>query len=94
VRKCLHIMFSSQGVSEELLKKFMKKNAEKLLIEGLAQFMHDDKRIKIIACGDKEKVDLFLDILYKGAPKVSLDDIEVEPFVRDKDYRGVFRIIE
>ena len=42
----------------------------------------------------KEGVDAFLDELHKSAGAAELKEIEIEPFLKDKDYRGVFRIIE
>jgi hypothetical protein len=48
----------------------------------------------VIACGAKDDVDLFLDSLYKDASESQLEGVEAEPFIKDRSYRGVFRVIE
>ena len=94
MNKCLKIMIPAIGLPKDFLADFIQKYARKFNLEGIAQMMHAEHKIKIIACGLKEDVDAFLDMLHKGSSKVQLGAIEVEPFVRDKDYRGVFRVIE
>jgi len=90
--KCLKITFLLIG-DESILYDFVQKQARELNIEGVLQ-RAPDKRMKLIACGESEAVDDFIDILHKGSSKAQLEDIELEPFLKDKDYRGVFRIIE
>ena len=92
MKLCLKVAFSI-GSSEGFLHNFVLKCASKLQVEGTARLMNDDK-IFIIACGSKEDVDDFVDVLHKGASKYQLDDFELEPFLNAKDYRGVFRVIE
>lgn len=93
MKKCLRITFSADNLPAGFLDDFVKKHALKLTLEGVAQVMPEEGRVKVIACGEKDDVDAFLDVLHKGAHPTYLDDIEVEPFVKDKDYRGVFRVI-
>lgn len=90
--QCLRISFSTE-VSKHFLENFVQKNAKKLALEGIAQIV-DAEHIQIVACGSKENLDHFLDVLHKGESKVKLHDIAVEPFLKGKDYRGVFRVIE
>ena len=80
MNKCLRITFSGEYPST-FFRNFIQKNARGLNIEGIAQVM-PDSRVRSIACGTK------------GTGKVFLEDIEIEPFLKDKDYRGVFRVIE
>jgi len=78
---------------KEFLHDVVKKNARKYGLEGLVQNIGKDK-VKIVVCGELEQVNLFIDILHK---EIALNDIaliEIEPFLKDKDYRGVFRVIE
>ena len=91
MNKCLRITFSAD-FPEGFLQSFVQKNARKLDLEGMAQVSGD--MVRVIACGDKDKVDEFLDLIYKGTSKYIPEYVEVEPFLKDKDYRGVFRIIE
>ena len=51
-------------------------------------------KVKIVACGIKDKMDTFIDILHQGSTASRPEDIEVEPFLKEKEYRGVFRVIE
>ena len=92
--KCLRITFQG-ALPEGFLRDYVQKHAKKLSLEGTAQRISgDDKTVKIIACGAKDSVEGFLDVLYKGLAAVELETMEVEPFLREKDYRGVFRVIE
>lgn len=91
MKQCLKITVFIRP-SEEFLHDFIRKHATKLEIEGSAQGAGE--KIDIIACGEKEKMDLFLDALHKGTTKNKPESIELESFFKEKDYRGVFRIIK
>ena len=93
VKKCLQIFFSAEDIPEDFLNNFVKKNAVKRALEGIARLIHNEIRVEIVVCGIKEQVDDFVDALSKGSSKVMLDDIEVEPYAKEKDYRNVFRVI-
>jgi len=92
MNKCLRIVFSAD-VSSGFLHSFIQKYARQMCIEGTVKIIALQK-IRIIACGTKDNVDAFLDVIHKGSASCIPEDIEVEPFVKDKDYRGVFRVIE
>ena len=47
----------------------------------------------IIICGKNDHVDEFIDLLYEKSSKFNLDDIQIESYFKEKDYRGVFRVI-
>jgi acylphosphatase len=91
--KCLKITFTAD-FPEGFLNDFVRKHAKDLALEGTVQVMSMNNKVRIVACGDKDKVDEFLDIIHKGTAKYSPADIEIEGFTKDKDYRGVFRVIE
>lgn len=94
MNKCLRIVLTADFPSN-FLTSFIQKHAKKLDLEGTAQL--DDpkeKRVKIIICGNADALDDFLDALYKGTKGFELHDLEIEPFLKDKDYRQVFRVIE
>ncbi len=88
MNKCLKIMISGD-IPKHFLRDVLQKNAKKLNLEGIVQAAQEGM-FRIIVCGDKDAVDSFLDLLHKAG----IVDLEIEPFLKDKDYRGVFRIIE
>jgi acylphosphatase len=92
MNKCLRIVVFG-ALNADFLDSFVQKTARQYGLEGTGRFIEDGQAL-IVVCGEKDKVDEFLDMLHKGAAKWTFDDVEVEPFLRDKDYRGVFRIIE
>jgi len=92
MNKCLRITFTVD-ILDDFLRSFIQKYARKMRIEGIVQVIAL-KKIRITACGTKDNVDAFLDVIHQGSASCTPEDIEVEPFVKDKDYRGVFRVIE
>jgi acylphosphatase len=93
MHKCLKITFSG-SIPEGFLYDFVQKEAKKFKLEGMVQVLASENRIKIIVCGDKDSVDDFVDLLHHGTGKIVPEDIQIEPFLKDRDYRGVFRVIE
>lgn len=91
MNKCLRITIFGD-VSVDFLTSFIQKNARLFNLEGTAS-LSDDRQALVVVCGDKDKVEGFLDVLHKGTAEWKPEDVEVEPFLKDKDYRGVFRII-
>jgi len=90
--QCLRIIIIVEKM-DDLLFDFIQKNAQQNKIEGVVQAMGADK-IRIAACGTKQNMEDFMDALHKGGPKVpDMSDFELEPFLKDKDFRGVFRVI-
>lgn len=89
--KCLRITLV--GEPKQGFLQVIQKHARKNALEGIAQ-MVGEEGVKIIVCGNKEYIDDFVDLLHKESVKHNIDDIEIEPFLKDKDYRGVFRVIE
>ncbi len=88
MNKCLKITLTVDRM-EGFLHTIVQSKARKCDLEGVVQPVNDSQ-IRIIVCGEKENVDTFVDLLQREAIK----DVEIEPFVKDKDYRGVFRVIE
>lgn len=89
--QCLRISFICD-VPKDFLHSIIQKNAKKLDLEGMVQM--DNNNILIVVCGYKEAIDQFVDVLHKEIMKKAAENIEIEPFIKEKDYRGVFRIIE
>lgn len=92
MKQCLRIMLYVQSYKASL-KDAIHKAAKKTDIEGTIQKM-DDKQVMVFACGPKMNVDNFLDELHKKVAAQELDYLEIEPFLKDRDFRGVFRVIE
>ncbi len=90
--KCVRI-FVLQDIDEAFTKDVVQKYARKLSLEGIA-LSSSEGSIRISVCGKKDSVDEFVDIMHKELAKRDVEEIEVEPFIKDKDYRGVFRVIE
>lgn len=93
MKKCLKIIFSA-AIPEQFLQKTIQEHARKLDIEGTAQIIASENSVKIIACGEPAMLEELLDRIHKAIAQVGIEAIEVEPFIKDKDYRGVFRVIE
>lgn len=91
MNKCLRVILSLKSYDEDLIP-YIQKAAKKIKVEGTIQ-QQDKKTVKIIVCGDTEDVDAFMDVVYKGKDEKPVS-VDVEPFLKDRDYRGVFRIIE
>ncbi len=91
--QCLRITFVVEDSSKPSLSEIIQKEAKKLHLEGVVQAAQTD-RISVVACGHSDEIETFLDLLYKEMALQQCDCVEVEPFFKDKDYRGVFRIIE
>jgi len=87
MNKCLKITVSVDPI-EGYLQSVVQPQARKFDLEGMVKPLSENQ-VSIIVCGKKEQVDAFVDFLQKEA----VSDVEIEPFVKDKDYRGVFRVI-
>jgi len=93
MHKCLKITFTAD-FPDGFLQDVVQKNAQKLDLEGTVQVVSVNNKARIVVCGPKDKVDQFLDVIHKGTAKYVPEEVEIEAFVKDKDYRGVFRVIE
>lgn len=91
MKKCSRIVVKGK-VQSDLYRAFVQKEASKLEIEGTVQNSKDGS-VVINACGKTEKFDDFIDALYQGPPKTSIEEIQEEPLGPNKNFRGVFRII-
>lgn len=92
MKKCLKIVLMG-NFGKDFVHEVIQQNARTLQLEGTAQHVLPNQ-IRIIVCGMQDLLDSFLDIVHAGSAKWHIEDIEIEPFLREKDYRGVFRIIE
>ncbi|NBV40559.1 hypothetical protein EBR77_01830 [bacterium] len=87
MKKCIKIEFVVKN-PQDFLKKIIAKEVKNKLFEGLAQVL-PESMVQICVCGEEDELDQLVDSLY-----AQVQDMLVEPFLKDKDYRGVFRILE
>ncbi|KIX85579.1 hypothetical protein KG892_01895 [Vermiphilus pyriformis] len=94
MKQCVKIMFRGT-VDTDFVVAYIQKPALSLRLEGSAHISKEaDENVRIIVYGDKAAIDQLIDTLLKALRKVKGTDFVVEPFIKDKDYRGTFRIIE
>lgn len=93
MNQCLRITFEVPNDKKQEIRSLIHKEARKLVLEGTVRLM-PGSNLKVIACGNKNKMDMFLDCVLKEIQNLRCDGLEIEPFLRDRDYRGVFRVIE
>ena len=92
MKQCMRITFIIGGEKKKL-HAFMQDFAEKLQLEGAIQSLSDTK-VRVVVCGSKDNVEEFVDAVHIGIAQKKLESLEIEPFLKDRDYRGVFRVIE
>jgi acylphosphatase len=73
-------------------RSFVQKKAEQLNIAGTIQYAND-QQIIILAEGDQEAIEDFIDYLYEGTKKSIIEKIETTPYLESKQFRGLFRIL-
>jgi len=91
MKQCVKIIVTGQ-VQSLAYKEAIQKQAQKLHIEGTLQD-YEEADILIFACGQSGSLDELIDEIYKGTSDVKIRDVIIEPFINEKNYRGVFRII-
>ncbi len=93
MNQCLRITFLVITEKREIVRSLIRQAAHDLSLEGTVRSV-PGSQLKVIACGNKNKMDQFLEVVMKEIARQKCDSLEVEPFFKDKDYRGVFRVIE
>jgi acylphosphatase len=91
MNQCLHITFLSKS-TKKLLSDLQQK-AREVSLEGSARIEGENNAI-VVVCGSKEKINNFVDFLYQELAKKTIENLMIEPMLRGKDYRGIFRVIE
>lgn len=97
MRKCVKITLTDFG-DIDTLYSLLKKKMSFDDLEGYAHAPSEDE-VNIVLYGPKEEVDNFVGALEEIVLKANAhtDDaigFFVEPFIKDEDYRGVFRFIK
>ncbi len=91
MKQCIKIIITGQ-VQSLSYKEVIQKQAQKLHIEGTLQ-NHEGDDILIFACGQSDNLDELIDHIYKGTSDIKIRDVVIEPFINEKNFRGVFRVI-
>ena len=92
MKQCLKITFLLPD-DDNFLQKIIQRYARRLELEGVAQ-MVEPKRVQVVACGSKEAIEKLIDTIYQGDSKAHPENVEVEPFTKEQNFRGIFRVIE
>lgn len=92
MKKCIKVQFSAKN-PQEFLKHVMPTGIKNYKVEGFAQVV-DSQKVQIFMCAEQQELDNFLDLIYENIDRYILENIEVEPFLKDRDFRGVFRVVE
>lgn len=92
MKKCLKITLRVKIINGAL-RDAVQATARNLGVEGTVQFVEPNELV-IIACGSKDNIDIFLDNIHQGFGTNVPEDVQVEPFLKERDYRGIFRILE
>ena len=89
--RCLKILVNVENWQERL-SQAVQKRAQKDSLEGQLQLVAHNQ-LKIVVCGREELVDEFIDYLYDLFVTIGADVEQLEPFIKERDYRGIFRVI-
>jgi len=92
MKKCIKVQFHAKN-PKDFLKKVIPPGIKNSKVEGVAQAI-DHQTVQVFICAEQEDLDNFLDLIYENIDQYILEGIEVEPFLKDRDFRGVFRIVE
>ncbi len=92
MNRCMRITCAVAD-SEVGLHTFVQRYAKKFELEGVVQSL-SDTRVRVVVCGTQDAIEDFVDALHHGVVEHVVSALEIEPFLKDRDYRGVFRVIE
>jgi len=92
MKKCVKINFHVP-IKNKLLHDFIQQHARTQDLEGVAHIQMSGD-VDIVACGATEAIENFLDALHRESATYAISNIAIESFVKSRDYRNIFRIIE
>jgi hypothetical protein len=76
------------------LYKVLKKKVDFKEVEGVAQVCDDqEQEVELVLYGPKDSIDEVVDAIDEVAMKEEIT-VSVEPFLKEEDFRGVFRFIQ
>jgi hypothetical protein len=90
--KCIKISVIYLPSKMEAVRQELEKEARSLKIEGVMH--HREQSYDITIAGTKEQIDAFVDRISQCVHEKLVHDFAVEAAPKERDYRGVFRVIE
>jgi len=91
MKRCLKMIINTDQWDSDWGPQ-IQKQAKKLEIEGLMQAI-DIHQMRVMICGEDHNLDDFVDYLYDFFSKIEADITDLEPFIKERDFRGIFRVI-
>ncbi|MBT3828069.1 hypothetical protein HOL34_03775 [bacterium] len=91
MKKCLSLEFFMEAFPAGFDKKLLRK-ARLLEVEGYLRVKHDGQT-RLELYGDKDQVDCFVVFVEGLLDEQTLNTFMVEPHTKNRDFRGVFRVI-
>jgi hypothetical protein len=92
MNKCVKIVIKAQGADLLRIREISERASREYLIEGTL-YLYTPYSAELIIAGSKERVDSFIDAIYGAVHDASRCDIVIEPGSKERDYRGVLRVI-
>lgn len=97
MRKCIKMIVTDYHDIDAFYKA-VKKYADFAQVEGVAEPLSEEE-LQIVVYGPKESVDDFVCAVEDAVITVAEESSQgsglmVEPFIKEEDYRGVFRFIK
>ncbi len=92
--KSLRITLASSAFSEEFLRGPLQEMARQLELEGAVQVLKPSGLIRVYVSGSKDNVDSFVDFVEHELHKGPENPCDIEPFMKVRTYRGVFRVVD
>ncbi len=93
MHKGVHIAVDGVQKAVDRWTEQIRKLAIQYHLEGTL-FVHTTGEIEITIFGRKELIDTFIDELHQCSGSDTALQVAIEPAKKDKDYRGVFRVIQ
>ena len=91
MNRCLKMVINIDKWDERWSAE-IQKCAKKFEIEGVMQAL-DEHQMRIMICGKDANLDEFIDYLYDFFISINVRIQELEPFIKERDYRGIFRVL-
>lgn len=92
MQKCIRLTVRSDQQFLPELRVLIERFAKDYEVEG-ALYVKPDQ-LTVVVAGEKHAVDEFLDQVYRDMQADLRVSFEIEAALKDRDYRGVFRVIE
>ena len=85
-------IFITGKFNHKIFDEFVLKLASQLGIQGSLQ-VFDNNTLVVYAIGEMENIEFLIDDIYGEASGASIEELSVKPLDEDRDFRGIFRVI-